>query len=93
MKKPTTTDLPGYVGAGSGPGGGDIPAARRCTRTRLGRYDVRPLTCLHRLADGRIIPANLCGPCTSRFMNALDLAAGEKLPWHRNFTHRAEETS
>jgi len=88
MKKPTTTDLPGYLGDGSGPGGGDIPAARTCTQLDNGRR-----TCLHQLAAGYQTTAGLCGPCTSRFMNALDWVSGEDLPWHDGYINRIESQS
>lgn len=49
-------------------------------------------TCIQRLAAGWIGLHDLCGPCTRRFMAALETLAspGELLEWHPNFRDRAE---
>jgi hypothetical protein len=56
-------------------------SATRCEKPRTG-------TCIERLADGWILPSDLCPFCTGQFMAALDQIAGP-LVWHANFTARA----
>lgn len=46
-------------------------------------------TCVAALADGWIVPADLCPACTRAFMDALDKLGGP-LVWHPNFAARAE---
>lgn len=46
-------------------------------------------TCIERLADGWILPTDLCPSCTAAFMTALDGIAGP-LKWHQNYLARAE---
>jgi len=62
------------------------PSAPPCTRVEPGR-----LGCLAALADGWINAGDLCAGCTSRFMRALDQAAGEPLTWHANYVKRAAQ--
>jgi hypothetical protein len=46
------------------------------------------LSCIERLADGWLLPSDLCPACTAAFMAALDGIAGP-LVWHANYTARA----
>lgn len=49
-------------------------------------------SCLHDLAAGFINAPDLCPGCTTRLMVALDWVVGDAvLPWHPNFTNRANE--
>jgi hypothetical protein len=45
-------------------------------------------TCIQRLAAGWILPNDLCPPCTSRFMAALE-SLGDRLEWSQGFRDRA----
>jgi hypothetical protein len=47
------------------------------------------VTCLVRLADGWILPSDLCPACTCAFMAALDGIAGP-MNWHADYTARAQ---
>jgi len=60
------------------------PAAQPCTKSEHG-------TCLHRFAGGYCLASDLCPPCTSRLMVALDWVSGQSLPWHEGFVDRAGE--
>jgi len=48
--------------------------------------------CLSRLAGGWITASDLCGPCTGRFMAALDQVGTEPLSWHQKYRSRAGES-
>lgn len=48
-------------------------------------------SCVQRLANGWIGAGDLCGPCTRRFMTALD-GLGEPLDWHDGYVQRAAVT-
>lgn len=56
------------------------PDCRRPSRTG---------SCIEALADGWILPSDLCPVCTRAFMTALDSIAGP-LVWHRAYTERAD---
>jgi len=53
----------------------------------------RPRSCIVRLAEGWILTSDLCGPCTSRFMVALERIEGTDLAWHESYLERAEEST
>jgi hypothetical protein len=47
--------------------------------------------CLGGLAEGYILASDLCGPCTARFMAAVDAVTGRANRWHAAYRRRARQ--
>lgn len=54
------------------------------------RKPSRTGTCIEALADGWILPGDLCAACTQAFMSALD-SIGEPLKWHHAYLDRGHD--
>jgi hypothetical protein len=60
-----------------------------CAQECTGRTTMAHSSCVARLADGWIVPSDLCPSCTRAFMAAMDGIAGS-LTWHAGFRSRAD---
>lgn len=78
------------------PGDDEVPAWAETGRGNGRRPgDNQPCTrdepCFQSLAEGWILVTDLCGPCTSKLMAALDRENGAPLSWRHDYLDRAKE--
>lgn len=64
-----------------------VTALEQCRRNNMPGVRVR--SCVEQLAEGWILPPDLCPACTQAFMTALD-GIDRPLTWHENYLARAE---